>query len=247
MSPYFSKLLLLAAICKSFSLAAQSPHSALLITPLTGDFYVYTTWGKTGGILFPANGLYLVTKAGVVVIDSPWDTTQFQPLLDTIMQRHHLPVVLCIATHFHEDRTAGLDFFKTKGIKTYTSRQTDALCRANGEPRAEFLFDKDTIFSVGGYSIQMYYPGEGHTRDNIVVWFDRGRVLYGGCLVKSTEAGDLGNVKDGNPGAYAETIRRVQQKFPRPAYVIPGHQGWASTMSLQHTLEMAEKASGKRI
>lgn len=240
MNQYFKLLLLLATGCQGFSAAAQSAHGALVITHLTGDVYVYTTWGMTGGTSFPANGLYLVTRAGVVVIDSPWDTTQFQPLLDTISQRHHQPVVLCIATHFHEDRTAGLGYFRTKGIKTYTSRQTDKLSQATGKHRAEFLFDKDTVFSVGGYSIQTYFPGEGHTRDNIVVWFDRDRVLYGGCLVKSTEAGDLGNVKDGNPGAYAETIRRVQSKFPTPAYVIPGHQGWGSTGSLQHTLEMAE-------
>jgi glyoxylase-like metal-dependent hydrolase (beta-lactamase superfamily II) len=223
--------------------AAQSQHPPLTITPLTGNLYVYTTWGLAGGQPYPANGLYLVTKAGVVVMDSPWDTTQFQPLLDTIWRRHHQPVVLCIATHFHEDRTAALDYFQTKGVKTYTSRQTDSFSRVNGKPRAQFLFDKDTVFTVGGYSIQTYYPGEGHTRDNIVVWFGRDRVLYGGCLIKSTEAGDLGYTKDGNAAAYAATIRHVQQKFPHPAYVIPGHQGWGTTASVQHTLEMAEKTA----
>ncbi len=225
---------------------AQQPHPALTITPLAGNLYVYTTWGKTGGEPYPANGLYLVTDEGVVLIDSPWDTTQFQPLVDSIRARHHRPVVLCIATHWHSDRTAGLEYYRKKGIKTYTSRQTDAYSRVNGKPRAEFLFDTDTVFHVGGYAIQTFYPGEAHTRDNIVVWFGKDRVLYGGCLVKSTESTDLGYTDDGNVGAYAETIRRVQAKFPNVAYVIPGHMDWKDPKSLQHTLEMAQQAGGKK-
>jgi len=243
MKQYFTILIFFVAGCRSFSSSAQQSHAALEITPLTGNLYVYTTWGKSGGVSFPANGLYLVTGKGVVVIDSPWDTTQFQPLLDTIRKRHRQRVVLCIATHFHADRTAGLAFYKAKGIKTFTSRQTDSYSQANAAPRAEFLFDKDTVFTVGGYPIQTYYPGEGHTRDNIVVWFGRDRVLYGGCLIKSTEAEDLGYLNDGNLSAYVETITRLQHKYPNPAYVIPGHQSWESVQSLQHTLEMAKKAA----
>jgi metallo-beta-lactamase class B len=219
----------------------QQQHAPLTISSLTSNFYVYTTWGTAGGQPYPSNGLYMVTSKGVVLMDSPWDTTQFQPLLDSIWQRHHQPVVLCIATHWHSDKTAGLDYYRGKGIKTYSSRLTDSLSLANGKPRAAFLFDNDTTFTVGGYAIQTFYPGEAHTRDNIVVWFGKDRVLYGGCLVKSTEASDLGFTGDGNLGAYAETVRRVQAKFPNPAYVIPGHLAWRDPASLQHTLDMAQK------
>jgi metallo-beta-lactamase class B len=217
------------------------PHPPLTIARLTGDYYVYTTWGTAGGEPYPANGLYLVTPEGVVLIDTPWDTTQFQPLLDSIRQRHHRPVVLCIATHWHSDKTAGLAYYRAKGIPTYTTRLTDSLSLANGKPRAAFLFTNDTSFNVGGYVVQTFFPGEGHTKDNIVVWFGRDRVLYGGCLIKGVEAPDLGYTGDGNLAAYAATIRRLQAKFPNPAYVIPTHQGWQSIESVQHTLDMAEK------
>jgi metallo-beta-lactamase class B len=223
-------------------LALKQQHAPLTIAPLTGNFYVYTTWGQAGGEPYPANGLYLLTPEGVVLIDTPWDTTQFQPLLDTIWQRHHQHVVLCIATHWHSDKTAGLAYYRSKGIKTYTTRLTDSLSLVNGKPRAEFLFANDTTFTVGGYAVQTFFPGEGHTKDNIVVWFGKDRVLYGGCLIKGVEAPDLGYTADGNPAAYAATIRRLQAKFPNPAYVIPTHQRWESTQSVQHTLEMAKKA-----
>ncbi len=99
-------------------------------------------------------------------------------------------------------------------------------------------------FTVGGRSFTAYYPGEGHTRDNIVVWFPEARLLYGGCLVKSTEATDLGNVTEANLAAWPVTLRNVSRKFPRPRYVIPGHQSWASTESLQHTVELLERHNG---
>lgn len=223
-----------------FSVAAygQTGHPALSITHLTGDFYIYTTYTLIGGAPFPANGMYVVTKKGVVVIDCPMDTTQFQPLLDSIAQRHHRPVVLNIATHFHSDRTAALDFFKERGIATYTSLRTDELSQQKGMHRAQLLFYQDTTFSVGGITFRIWFPGEGHTRDNIVLWFPRDRVLYAGCLVKSVEATDIGNIADANVAAYPETIRKLRRAYPQAAYVIPGHQGWESLQAPQHTLEL---------
>lgn len=221
--------------------AHAQEHPALQITPLTRNIYVYTTWVPIGGASFPSNGLYLVTKKGVVVVDAPFDTTQFQPLVDSIRDRHHQPVVLNIATHFHKDRTAALEFFRRRGVATYTTRVTDEYSRRAGEPRAEFLFDKDTVFNIGGEPIQTFFAGEGHTHDNIVLWFRRERVLYGGCLVKSTEAGDLGNLSDANVTAWPETIRVLQRKYPQAVYVIPGHQAWGDASSLQHTLDLLKK------
>lgn len=126
----------------------QSPDK-LKITHLAGDFYVYTTYNLYKGERIPANGMYLVSSRGVVLFDSPWDTTQFQPLLDSIQARHHQNVVICIATHFHNDRTAGLEYFRKQGIRTYTSALTDELSRKDGMKRAEFLIAKDTVFYRG--------------------------------------------------------------------------------------------------
>src|SRR5580698_7690752 len=107
-----------------FLLLWTKPHPPLVVTHLSDNFYVYTTWGQYGTQSYPANGLYLVTPDGVVLIDTPWDSTQFQPLLDTILQRHHQPVVFCIATHWHSDKTAGLSYYRSRGIKTYSTRLT---------------------------------------------------------------------------------------------------------------------------
>lgn len=218
----------------------QSADSSLQITHLTGDFYIYTTYNLYKDYRVPANGMYLVTPKGVVLFDTPWDTTQFQPLLDSIQLKHHQRVVMCIPTHFHDDRTGGLEYYRRQGIKTYTTVRTDELSKKNNKKRAEFLMTKDTAFNIGKYSFETYYPGEGHAPDNIVIWFKQQKILYGACLIKSVEDEDLGYLGDANKKEYAATIKKVQQKCKNPKYVIVGHGDWSSTQSLAHTLMMAE-------
>lgn len=224
-------------LCTLF-LRAQSQPPKLKITHLTGDFYVYTTYNLYGKEYIPSNSMYLVTTQGVILFDTPWDTTQFQPLLDSIQARHQQAAVLCIPTHFHEDRTGGLTFFQAKGIKTYSTRQTGELCRQHGKPQAAFYFDKDTVFTIGNHRFQTFYPGAGHAPDNIVIWFDQEKILYGGCFIKSTEATNLGNLSDANVQQWPKSIQQVMHRFPHPRFVIPGHDDWRNSLSLQHTLQL---------
>ena len=222
---------------------AQTAKSKLVITPLTGNFYVYTTFGTVNGAPYPANGMYVITKAGVVIFDTPWDTTQFQPLVDSIRVRHNKKVVMCISTHFHDDRTAGLTYYKKMGIKTYTTQRTDELSRAQNKPRAEFLIANDTTFHVGGDAFQTYFPGHGHAPDNIVIWFGKEKVLYGGCLIKSASDENLGNLGDADVKNYQQAIRNVMRECQDPKFIITGHKDWTDTRSLQHTLDMAIQAA----
>jgi glyoxylase-like metal-dependent hydrolase (beta-lactamase superfamily II) len=244
MPGHFRILGFLLLLSSSLTTTAQSDPK-LHISHLTGDFYVYTTYKILNGSPFPSNSMYLVTTKGVVLFDTPWDTTQFQPLLDSIQQRHSKPVILCLATHYHDDRTAGLAFFKSKGIETWSSLQTKQLCRQHKEAEASRVFTTDTIFSIGNHKFSTYYPGKGHTADNIVVWFEKERVLYGGCLVKSTESRGLGNVADADVEQWPLTINRLIKRFPSPAYVIPGHFDWSDRHSLQHTLQLLQDAANK--
>lgn len=217
----------------------QNPN--LEISRLTSDFYIYTTYSEYKGSRIPANGMYVLTNDGAIIIDSPWDTTQFQTLLDSIKIKHNKTAVLCIATHFHEDRTGGLEYYKKQGIKTYTTRKTDALSKQRGMKRAECLIDLDTVFSAGQYSFKTIYPGKGHAPDNIVIWFKNERILYGGCLIKSMEDDNLGNLGDASVTDYATTIKHVQAQCRNPKYVIPGHGDWSNPKSVAHTLKMAKQ------
>lgn len=219
--------------------------SQLSISRLTDSSYVFTTSrlyiDNGDSTVFPANGLIKVTSAGVLLIDTPWDTTQFQPLLDSIEKRFHSPVKWVISTHSHADRTAGLDYYKTKGIATYTSFSTRKICEERGEPQPEFVFHHDTVFQLGATKVQTFFPGAGHTPDNIVIWFPEDRILYGGCFIKSVEATDIGNRADANFGTWEMSVRLVERTFKHPKWIIPGHQSWESKKSLKHTKKLIRK------
>jgi metallo-beta-lactamase class B len=230
----FSALLLF-----SVNLTGQK-NPALKIAHLTGDFYIYTTYQPIDNKPYPANGMYVVTNDGAILIDSPWDRDQLEPLLDSIRIRHKKEVVMAIATHHHADRTGCLDLLNNKGIKTYTSKLTDSFSIKKEEKRASHLFEEDTTFTFGQHSFKVLYPGKGHTADNIVVWFEKDKILYGGCFVKSIDADHLGNLQDANVAEWKFSMQKVIKQCPDPKYVIPGHESWKSIKSLQHTLQMIE-------
>jgi metallo-beta-lactamase class B len=227
------------------SIYGQTNEPKLKITHLTGNFFIYTTYNTYLESKVPAHGMYLVAEKGVVLFDTPWDTTQFQPLLDSIKVRHHQSAVICIATHWHSDRTEGLEYYRQQGINTYTTVLTDELSKKNNKKRAEFLMTKDTVFNIEDYSFETYYPGEGHTTDNIIIWFNKEKILYGGCLIKGTDAENLGYLGDANVTEYAATLKRVQQKCPDPKLIIISHSDWKNINSLKHSLKMAKELKKK--
>lgn len=120
-------VIIIAVIFSFINIFGQAENAKLEISHLTSDFYIYTTYNTYQEYQVPANGMYLVTKTGVVMFDTPWDTTQFQPLLDSKKLRYNKTVVMCFAPHWHRDKTAGLEHYKQQGIKTYTTVLTDDL------------------------------------------------------------------------------------------------------------------------
>ncbi|WP_316735112.1 BlaB/IND/MUS family subclass B1 metallo-beta-lactamase [Pedobacter aquatilis] len=238
------KTLVFAIFCLiSTNILAQNPK--LKITKIAPNLYKYTSYNVYKGNITDANAVYLVTKKGVVVIDAPWDSTQFQPFLDSIKVKHNQKVVLAIATHSHEDRAGGLGFFKAKGIETYATAKTNKILLATKKPTAQFTFNGDTTFNIGGVNIHTYFAGEGHTKDNITIWFEQGKLLYGGCLVKSIDSKDLGYIGEANIKQWAQSIKNVQKKFPDAKILIPGHGEGNKPNALNHTLELLSNTKVK--
>ena len=224
-----------------FCLLSIFGNAQLEFMKLSDSSYVFTTFQEFEGTRFSSHGFLKNTSAGVVMIDTPWDTTQFQPLLDSVERFFHQPVVMVLATHWHEDRTAGLTFYQNRGISTYSSKATANLCQENGLPIAQFTFESDTVFKIGSTVFETFYPGAGHTSDNIVVYFPSDRILIGGCFVKSVEAQNLGNLTDANIGMWPHAIRTLLKKYPKVKWVIPGHQRIVKgKKALKHTRKLAD-------
>ena len=232
--------LLIMLFFSSYSSCQVVGDKEMSITHLTGDFYIYTTYNFFDGIPFPSNSMYIVTDKGIVMLDTPWDPEFTRPLVDSIEKVHNKKVIMCLATHFHDDRTAGLEILRKRGVKTYSTSMTKRLCKERNEKQAEYVINRDTTFNFGNHSFSTYYPGAGHSPDNIVVWFDKEKILYGGCIIKSTESEKLGNIVDANITAWMKSIKDLMKRYSNAVYIIPGHFGWEDTRSMKHTLKLLE-------
>lgn len=229
-------------------LLASGANAQLDLTKISDSSYIFTTYQTYKQARISSHGLLKLTSTGVVMIDTPWDTTQFQPLLDSVKLKFNLPVVLVLSTHWHEDRTAGLDYYRKKGIATYSTYATKNLCAEHQFPQATYTFEGDTTFHIGNTVFETFYPGAGHSSDNIVVYFPADRLLVGGCFVKSAEAQDLGNLSDANIGMWRVAAKTLINKYPKVKTVIPGHQKITpGKKALKRTLKLArEKYKGRQ-
>jgi metallo-beta-lactamase class B len=79
-----------------------------------------------------------------------------------------------------------------------------------------------------------------------VIWFEKEKILYGGCLIKGAEAKDLGYLGDANVNEYANTLRNVQLKCPDPKHIIVSHHDWEDVNCLKHSIRLAEEMREKR-
>jgi len=222
--------------CVLSSLRAQ--EKPLSIEKINSQLYLYTTYNTFEGTKYAANAVYLITKKGVILFDTPWDSTQYQPLLDSIKQKHQLPVIAVYATHWHEDRAGGFAYYNRIGIPTYATKMTNDLLKANHKAQATHLVKINKTYKVGGQSFVLNFFGAGHSLDNVVVWFPDYQILDGGCFIKSSEAKNLGNIVDGDVKAWKPALARLLAKYPHIKMVIPGHDGWKDNQQIQRTEEL---------
>lgn len=217
----------------------------LAVTPLADRVYVHVTHGEYQKNFIPSNGLIIKTEDGVVLVDTGWDTRNntdnTRQLLNWVADSLHQPVRLCIVTHAHEDRVGGISELRKAGIRVVSTPLTAQKSVKLGYEAPEGILPADTTFTIGNVPIRCYFPGEGHTSDNIVVWLPNQQILHGGCFVKSVAAFGMGNVADANLNEWATSVRRVIAQFGTARVIVPGHEAWSDTQSLEHTLRLLEK------
>ena len=93
----------------------------------------------------------------------------------------------------------------------------------------------------GDRHIEVFYPGPGHTVDNVVVYVPHARVLYGGCLIRPGSSKSLGNTADADLKRWAESVALVRDRYgDRVDIVVPSHGPPRGPEVLDHTIELVE-------
>lgn len=224
---------LLIALLLPIGALAQRPRTTFI--PIAPQVSVITTWNTLdNGEYYPANGLLIETANSVVLIDPGWGAQGVKDVMKHV-RKLGKPIVAGIATHNHDDRTGGFPALQRLKVPCFGTDSLQALALKRGGPAPDHLLSTDTVLTIDGVRIHYWYPGPGHTRDNMVVWLPDQQVLFGGCLVKSTETSDLGYIDEADLEHWPSTIQAVWDRFPEAAIVVPGHQAWGSRDLLAHT------------
>ena len=196
------------------------------VTRYSESIYIYQSYFTYQGTKTGANAVVYAGKDSVVIIDTPWDNDQTGQLLDWVEAELNKPVAYFIVTHAHADRIGGIGVLKDKRIVSYSTRKTAEEAVKRGYSAPDKLFETDSTFRLKRAQVEVFYPGPGHTVDNVVVYFPKEKVLYGGCFLKSSKAPNLGNLEDADVAAWPASLRKVQERFAKATLVIPGHGVW---------------------
>lgn len=191
---------------------------------------------------YPANGLVVEDGEGSLLVDSGWNPQHAERLLEWAEKELHRPVRAAVVTHFHSDRLGGAQALLSRGLPVYGLDETSRLAAAKQGPVPSRTFAGQQHLGP----IELFFPGAGHSPDNIVVWHPGSSVLFGGCFVKDGSAKDLGNLGDADLAAWPASLERTWAQFPQMRTVVPGHGPLGGPELLTHTRELISAQTAPR-
>jgi len=193
---------------------------------------------------FPSNGLIVLGAEGALLVDTPWTPEQTRLLLGWIEKTWRTQVREVVITHAHDDRLGGIaEIGSAARIHALPATSEQAARRGWVFPAVPLA--ADASLELVGERVATFFPGAGHTSDNIVVWFPARGLLFGGCFVKSARAPDLGNVADADIASWRTSIQRVIERYPAARTVVPGHGDPGGLELLIHTRDLIDAALAK--
>lgn len=106
---YFFLLILMAVTCAANELRIQEIDTGV---------YLHTSYKMVDGYgLVDSNGLVVINGHNAIIVDTPWSRGDTRNLLLWIESKG-LQVEAAVSTHFHEDRTAGIQVLNAVSIPT---------------------------------------------------------------------------------------------------------------------------------
>jgi len=193
---------------------------------------------------FISNAGFVVTSAGVVVVDALGSPVLARELLAAIRGITDQPVRYVVVTHYHADHIYGLQVFKQAGatiiaqrkgleyLNSDTARQRLEASRSDLAPwidshthlvAADRWLDGDTVLELGGERLAIRHVGPAHTAEDLVVHAERANVLYSGDLVFRGRVPFVGQADSRSWIAALSGLIAL-----RPAAIVPGHGAMSS-------------------
>ncbi len=199
---------------------------------------------------FISNAGFIVTPAGVVVIDALGSPVLATKLLAEIKKITPLPVTHVIVTHYHADHIYGLQVFKAAGARILAHHKgrdyvgsdvASARLESSRHELAPWIDASTQVLPadewlegprelrLGGQRIQIKAMGPAHTPEDLAVYLPDEGVLFAGDLVFRGRIPFVGNADSGRWVKALSEMLSLQ-----PQVVVPGH----GPVSLQAVADM---------
>jgi metallo-beta-lactamase class B len=206
------------------------------ISKLTDNIFLVQSSFNNNGRL-DCDHLLVVDKPEIVLINTPVNDSLTVVYLNWIELNYKQTATKLIVTHSHVDCAGGINETKRRGIISYSLDKTKDLLKVLGKD-VNHTFSDSLTLNLPSVNIKLWYPGAGHTVDNIVVWFPKQKILYGGCLVKALSVNYKGNTRDSDLKAWPLTIQKLKEKYGDIPIIVPGHEEIGDIRILDHTIEV---------
>lgn len=178
-----------------------------------------------------ANSTFLVTREGILVVDTGLNEQEGRKLLVEIRKISRLPVRYIVNTHYHPDHRGGNSVVGPGAtiISTmFTLEQEPGRVLAYSAAREKIAFSDRMTLYLGGHTIEIYFPGPAHTRGDAVVYFPQEQAIAAGDLFLN---GSCPAMDDGDLENWIAALDSIL-KFPVQA-VVPGHFELGTKQQLQ--------------
>ena len=238
---WFRAFLIFAAGCGTAYSAAEAVPEMTARRVSSNVWYVegLSALGTPANQNFISNAAFVVTPAGVVVIDALGSPVLAERLLAEIGKVTRQPVTHVILTHYHADHVYGLQTFKAAGARILAqraakdymgsetavkrlqdSRQTLAPWVDNKTVLvpADQWIDGPIALTVGGVKFEVKPVGPAHTAEDLVVYLPQEKVLFAGDLVFRRRIPFVGQADSGHWIAALDALLGFDA-----AVVVPGH------------------------
>ena len=219
---FFSSFLAVSGLCSAEDLKTVEVWKNLF-TVVNGD-----------GV--DSNTIFLITRDGVVVVDTRVTPNEAEKVLVEIRKQTNLAIVYTINTHYHGDHTFGNQIFQSSGsiiahenvrrslsgdsgkdhLGSFNSRNIHELDKTVVTPPTIVFKDEMEIF-LGGYSLRLIHV-RGHTDGDLFIYIKELKTLITGDLVVHKKIPDMSD-------AYIEDWISAMNKLGNldAEIYIPGH------------------------
>ncbi|QFU21736.1 subclass B1 metallo-beta-lactamase [Shewanella eurypsychrophilus] len=184
-----------------------------------------------------ANSFIYIDNKDAYLIDTPWNVSDMPDLMNWLKIKG-LTLRGALVTHYHADSAAGLGYLDKKGVVTYASELTNTLLEQDKKPTSNHTFLGNNFELLKG-KVEAFFPGSGHSMDNLVVWLPDEQILIGGCFLKSNKTSHLGWTGDADLGNWYHAASKVKTKYADVKLVFPGHgNGVEGAKIIEHTMSL---------